>query len=762
MGPGCAGRPGSGRARLSLGPGRNRVSFRLSWLLGPACWLLGTAAPLIAQDTPTQAERPRVERLVFEGVRNVSRGELRQSIATEATRCRSLVFRPLCAVTDAGFLWDRQYLDREELARDELRLRVYYFRQGWRQAQVRSEVTPEGDGVRVTFHVDEGEPTRTRAVAVHQPPDSVLGARQLRRAELPAIGEPLNLNVLDSARVRLLGQLWQRGYADARVADSIRLGDGPLAAALDVYLQPGRRTTIDTIVIEGNEAISERTIRRSFGLRPGQLYRRSDVLAGQRRLFQTDLFRQALVRTPETADSAKTVVISVREAPPRAVRAGVGFNTVEFAQAEARYTRFNWLGGARRLTLQASVGNLLAPQLYGRGPFYGEGERDDVPAATLQPTWQLAADVTQPWFLSTRNSLGLGVFAHRRSVPNIVVDRGYGARASFTRQLAERTPASLTYRFEQTRVEAGDVYFCVNFGVCRPLTIGALRQTQRLSPLGLTAFADRANDPVFPTGGFTARLDAEYASQFTASDFRYSRATGEFVLYRRFGPGVLAGRVRGGRVWPIAGTAEALGAGDAQETILHPRTRFYAGGSRSVRGYAENQLGPRILTIAPSRLVDTTLAQPCTPASIASAACDPNVAKSSQFQPRPLGGNSLVEGSLEYRLPLWGPLGGAVFVDAANVGDRNLNIPTGARNAVTPGFGVRYHSPIGAVRVDLGFRTGSLADSLPVVTETLGPAGERRVVQLREPMRYDPLEDAGGVRKLLSRMQLHLSIGQAF
>ena len=58
-----------------------------------------------------------------------------------------------------------------------------------------------------------------------------------------------------------------------------------------------------------------------------------------------------------------------------------------------------------------------------------------------------------------------GVFAHRRSEIGIFIDRGYGAQATFTRQLAERAPASLTYRYEVTRVEAGDIYFCTNYGV---------------------------------------------------------------------------------------------------------------------------------------------------------------------------------------------------------------------------------------------------------------------------------------------------------
>ncbi|MGH7504265.1 MAG: BamA/TamA family outer membrane protein, partial [Longimicrobiales bacterium] len=353
-----------------------------------------------------------------------------------------------------------------------------------------------------------------------------------------------------------------------------------------------------------------------------------------------------------------------------------GFNTVEFVQAQARYTRYNWLGSARRLDVDGAVGNLFAPGLYGKSVFGSavpEGVADEVDDAYLRPTWRLSAEVTQPWLFSTRNALSVGVFAHRRSVPGIVVDQGYGASTTLTRQLGSGISVSLTYRYERTRVEAGDLYFCVNFGVCRDAIIEALRGTQSLSPLELTALAERTDDPLAPTHGWTASLEAEHASVATASDFRYNRATAEVTRYVAVGPGVLAGRIRAGWVRGAGGTASAVGVADvAGRTLIHPRKRFYAGGSSSVRGYAENQLGPRILTIDPQRLLtptDSMRGDACTTASIADGTCDPNIAASDEFLPRPLGGRSVLGASLEYRLPLTETLVAAVFVDAATVGD---------------------------------------------------------------------------------------------
>ena len=729
--------------------------------------VLLTVAPARAQTREAGDESPRVTSLGFEGVGGVSRSELEEGIVTQPTRCRGPLLWPLCKVSGSRFFWAKHDLDREELERDELRLRVIYFRRGYRQARVESSVTPDDDGVAVTFTIDEGPLTRIGSLTVAQT-EPLLTERQVRQARLPPEGGPLDLVHLDSARVRLRSRLWDRGYADTQIRDSALIDPVTHLAALDVRVDPGARTTIGDVAVEGNERISERTILRIFDLQPGQLYRRADMTAAQRRLYQTELFRQSLLQVPETTDSVKDVVITVQEAPPRAVRAGPGFNTTEFLQAEARFTRYNWMGGARRLDTRVAVGNILAPQLYGRSIF-GSGVPDgigrEVDDAYLAPTWHAGVDLTQPFFLSSRNAVGVGVSAHRRSVPGIVVDRGLAVNVSFTRRLADDFPVSVTYRFEQTHVDAGQVYFCVNFGVCDPFTISGLERAHRLSPLALVAHVERADDPLAPTTGWMARAEVEHASAATLSDFRYHRVAGETSRYFRLKRAVVAGRVRAAWVRPLQGTLDAFELPEGALTILHPRRRLFAGGARSVRGFGENQLGPRVLTIPSDELIEPaegTDTPACTLESVSDGTCDPNAAPSRSFQPRPLGGNTLLEASVEYRFPLTRSMTGAVFVDAGLLRGQRVNFPPGTRSALTPGVGIRYTSPIGPVRLDLGFRP-SLAEELPVVTQLVGEDGEFRLVQLETLKRYDPLEDRGGfLGGFLSRLQLHLAIGEAF
>ena len=740
---------------------------------GLALAMLIVAAPLAAQSSDEARVRPEVKELVIRGVESLDEDEIRESIATEESHCKSLLFRPFCLVTKSRFFYEREYLTRAELARDLFRIKVFYFQRGWRQTQVDSLVTPVDGGVRVVLEVKEGPPTRISSVTVRRP-EEILSDRDVARLVRVRAGEPLNLLMLDTSRVLIENALWDGGYADAIVdADSVTLGPDRLTASVLVTVDPRYQSRIGEIRIAGNQKIGERTIRNSLYIKEGGLYRREDIINSQRALYESGLFKRAQILVPPQGDTTKTIEISVTEAPLRNSRLSAGFNTADFVQVEALYTNRNWSGGARRLNLALTVGNLFASGLNNTlifrdvfGPV--DGDRSEF----TKPTWRASAEVRQPWFLSPRNEGAVSAFASRRSSPGIFVDNTIGGQATFTREVAVRAPTSLTYRFELTRVSASDVYFCVNYGVCDIPTISALQREQRMSPLALTGRVDRTNDALNPDRGYIARADFEHASAATISDYRYNRATTDAAVYRRIGRGmVLATHARLGWVQPLENAALSVRGTTLGVNTLHPRKRFYAGGSQSVRGYQEGQLGPRILTIPPGDLIE----QGCVLSVPASAICPdsalhPSRLGDNRFTPRPTGGNTIVEGSVEVRFPIWKNLGGAAFLDGAVVGEGTLRDVTRGAGAITPGFGVRYYSPVGPIRIDLGFNP-NVSEALPVLTQvgdganseivrvqTMGPNGSP--VGARRT--YAPAKNEGGFRGFLNQLTLHLSIGHAY
>lgn len=739
-------------------------SVRSRWLLGTAALMLLSAFPLAAQPAAGKepAADPEVVSLKLNGVNAVKQEELLASIATSESGCASAILLPACWLGKSKYFYRRKYLDQKEFERDPLRIRVFYFKRGYRDTQVDTIVTKRGDNdVAVTFEIKEGPPTIVSDITVSQT-TQVLTENEIADKLVLTEGTPLNLIRVDSSKVFLQQELWNKGFSDAVVDTTIVVDTATNQATLSLELDPKWRSTISDILIVGNEKISTRTIMKSLSLKPGEVFRRPELLRSQRALYESNLFRRAAIEIPKQGDSAKVIIVTVQEAPLQEARLSAGFNTIDFAQVEGRYTNYNFSGGARRLDVQGAVGNLLANSLSGR--FIFRSARDNLGsdrARYFSPTYNASVTVRQPWFRALENEIALSVFTHRRSAPGIYVDKGFGTSATFTREVGIALPVSANYRFEITQVDAGDVYFCVNYGVCDGPTIQALGGRQRLSPVTLTATANRANDPFSPNRGYRGTVDAEHASKFTGSDFRYNRASLDFAHYFQIRKrGALAGHVRLGWVNGLGGTAAAVGVTGTDIEILHPRERFYAGGSRSVRGYGENQLGPRVLTVPASSLRGDTINPRCDE-SVPIVNCNPNAAglRDRDFEPRPLGGNIVAEASAEVRFPLFREnFVGAAFLDGAYVSQRTNPELSRSKAALTPGVGVRYRSPVGPIRVDIGINPGA-AETLPVITEET-VAGETRLVTLEQSRFFAPLK--GGFRGLLNRATLHLSIGEAF
>jgi outer membrane protein insertion porin family/translocation and assembly module TamA len=694
-------------------------------------------------------EAPEIKKLEFRGVNHVDALDLERSIASVATACRNFLYTPFCKVFGSGRFVKKAYLDRDEVARDLVRIRVYYWRRGYRAAEVDTTITKIGDNqVSLVFNVTEHDPTIIRRIEVDY--DSVLlRESRIRKMTLLKAGDPLDLVRLDSMRFSFTNEMWSEGHGDAVVDTAITIDDGRHLADVRLSLIPNHTTYVGDIVVNGLEKVSRQTVLNSITIRSGDLFRQSDVLESQRNLFESNLFRLAAVEVPPQFDSVKKVTINLVESPLHEGHVGVGLTNIDFVQTDASYTAYNLFGGARRLDVNTTVGNILGQQLAGHGFFYNPDAI--IPGAGadkfLQPTWAASVDFRQPAFLHRpKNQAGFSAFGHRRSTPGIFIDRGYGGAVTVTNQVRERAPVSLTYRYEINRVDAGDVYFCINYGVCEGQTIDVLRAHERLSPLTLDGFIDRSDDPLDPTRGYQARASIEHASKLTLSDYGYTRAFADVAAYNHNGPSISYGaHLRGG----------FIRTGISSNDVLHPRKLFYAGGATSVRGFGQNQLGPRVLTIAPDRLI----ANGCTPPDFTDCTLN-DLPDDNDFKPQPLGGTSIIEWSVEYRQSIGfrRKLWAAAFIDGAVVGSNVVSGLSSLRNlvhgqwATTPGVGIRYKSPVGPVRVDVGFDPSG-PQELQVITETVTD-GVHTIVPVPGTRLYPEH------RKLLDRFQLHFSIGQ--
>ena len=746
-------------------------------LLCAVSWI-GTPRPAYGQ-----AFEPEVTAVRFDGNDFLRSTELAAAIVTSKSDCRSALLSPLCWVgIDAART--RFTLSQRVLEVDAARIRILYAQRGFRNAVVDSEVdyspAPDSSRVGVVFHIEENEPVRISSLEFEGVDDL---DEEILEGLRSSVGGRLDGFDLVADRDTILARLGERGYAHSEIFRDIFIPTAtPLAAEVTFDIYAGPRSTFGPIEIESRGAddehpptLSAQTIARAVGIREGQLYRSSRVEQARQDLYSLELVRFATVDTTlaNDPDSIVPLKVTVTEGDLRRVRTAVGLSTAECMNGEGRWTSRNFFGGARRLQLRAGLSNVLANRLNAT-PVCGQTGSGEF----AKLNWQLAADFTQPFVFGFRTGFQASAFVERQSVQDVFIRRAVGAAAAVTRDIGQGQVVSLSYRPEVARLEAAEFLFCTNFLVCDLEDIVVLQGNNWLTPIGLTYTRSRVDQILDPTSGFSVLLDGEYAASWTGSDFGYRRWQGEFAWYRRLNERVVfATRFRGGGVSPNEFRGQSV-----EETgfeVIHPQKRFYAGGGSSVRGFTENQLGPRVLAVRLGSLVvpDDQGAAACTPEQVQLLTCDASslVGRGGVFSPRPTGGSVVAVANAELRIDLGeSPLQGALFLDVGQVWEEAGQFSLGQLEP-TPGLGVRYLSPIGPIRLDVGYRVAEALE-LPVVT--------------RQIRRYDPLRDVGvtpfavnGVeyvesddlallrprilfgsadRWSLERFQFHLSIGQAF
>lgn len=741
--------PGGGR-------GCRRFGRRFAWLLLAA--VCGAVLPGTGLARQSGLDGAEIAELEFVGDIVFRESELRAAIVTRPTECRLLA--PLAPVCWMGIAVNRHYLDDRVLAFDVDRLLIFYSQRGYRNATVRARVEsvgPAGDAsappasangprARVIFEIDAGSPVRVSRITyngLEGLDPSIVEGVALR------VGGRLDQLDFEATRDTLRSRLRNRGYPNAEVLGSFAIAaETPLLAEVTWDVLPGALARFGEIEVVGTQAISPTVVRRMLTFAPGDLYRSAELIRSQRNLFGLEVFRHAAVvaRLGDPTDTIIPVRVEVSEGDLHRMRIGSGLSTAECLNAEGRWTGRNLLGAARRLEVSGRVANILAGPL-ARFPCIDSGNGD-----YGKLTGWVAVDFTQPWLFSPSNTFRAGVYAERRSLPNIFVRTAMGAYVSLTHAFRQGS-VTFGYQPELTRLDAADLILCVSFVVCEVADIQVLQSAHRLAPLTVSAVRDRSNSVFAPTAGDVVRLEAEYASRFSGSEFSYLRVIGDATVYRAVGPGVvLAGRLR-------AGVANAISDPAGTGLGVHPQKRFFAGGPNSVRGFPQSRLGPKVLTVDAARilLAPAPDGAGCTEAEVNDGTCDASALPLDAFgTPRPVGGAALLEGNLELRFPfLVNNLSGAAFVDFGQVwreaGDLDV-----ADLAWTPGLGLRYFSPIGPLRVDVGYNATG-AERLPVITtEVRDGANTDRLRALAVPVEWNPRE------RFLDRLQLHISIGQAF
>jgi len=479
----------------------------------------------------------------------------------------------------------------------------------------------------------------------------------------------------------------------------------------------GPQTRVRRILLSGYQRTRIRVIQREIRMKAGEPLREGDVVESQRRLYNLGIFNRVTIepQNPDGSDPEKAIVVLVEEAKRYTMAYGGGFEVQRLASTT------NPTGGEVQAAPRG-IFELTKVNLTGRADSLSLKLR----GSTIEDRALLGYSIPNT-FGSPHYSTQATAYTEKTQDINTFTAMRYEISAQLTDKVTPFTTVVYRYAFRKVLVSNLNTHIA-------PEEIPLFEQPTLVSEFGVTWLRDKRDNPADASKGSFNSADFSVASTSFGSSSSFLRFFFQNSTYhpikRRFS---FARSIRIGILEPFANTKSLTfppptpnectapaTTGPTPEIIPLPE-RFFAGGGTSLRGFALNQAGPR---------------DPCT-----------------GF---PVGGQAMLVLNQEFRFPMRLPfvgtsLGGALFYDGGNVYSRldhislrayspkpvfvlqDPSMPPSATNptlcvynctnelnyfAHTVGFGIRYATPVGPIRVDLGYQINRPFFVLPCVPIT--------------------------------------------
>lgn len=700
--------------------------------------LLAAAAPIHSQDAPssiTPATQVRAIEFRFDSTRTLGEDVLRKQVALTARGGmvglrRFFGFLPF--VPPVG----EHPFNPLELQRDVIRLRNLYRQSGFLQADVNYDVRydAEPDLIDVAYAIDEGPPLLARSIEYRGAGGVPL---PLPREAAESWAELTESGRKDTVR---LGQVELQGIA-ARTGRWFRAHGHPFASAVAeakvdtaanranviVRVTPGPRARVSGFDVTGNETVPANHLTRQLPIRSGDWYDAEKLEQGRQQLVQLDIVRLALVEVPpqKVSDSGVVVKLEVTENPPNLVHGSLGYASDGGLTSEVEWVNRSFLGGVRTLTVPATAQTgILALEEY------------------EQQRYRLGVTLFQPYIGHRRLSAVAGPFIEYR---DDLRDRSwaYGVDGSLVWAAGPLRSVSLGYTFSRRKIlEYGfgegldPADYLPILGLAEPGRTGELERIIRRGVVRLEGTYGALDDFANPRLGFVLRPRVEITAPGTFNSSEYFLldlgGTAFLPLTRRVG---FAIRASAGRIWPYGGGLPRVDESPFVSLLRLRDVTFTTGGTRDVRGWGSQLLGPKIPEV---QQADT----------------------GGFFSERyaPVGGLARLSGSVELRLPLPG-FGEAwqafAFLDGGRVWTPDDRFALGAADFeqddlfYSAGGGISYQTVVGAVQIAVGYKLNPSELDLRSAEDVLEAREAGLPVTAAEP--------SSG-----RRLHLHFAIGSTF
>ncbi len=559
-------------------------------------------------------------------------------------------------LAETSLFGGRPQYSRQLLAADLETIKSWYLDRGYINFNIEStqvSLTPDRQDVYITINLGEGEQYKVSSVKLAG--DLVLPEEELFKLISLKSGAVFSRKESVESTKRISDRLAEKGYAFANVNMVPDVDKDSRTVALTLFVDPGRRVYVRRINISGNNKTKDSVVRREFRQMEGDWMSTRKVAQSRTRLDRTGYFEEVNVETPAVPGSGDLVDINynVKERPTGNLSAGIGYSDTQGLLLNLGVSQENFLGTGKRVSL--TIDN-------------------------SQVTKNYSFNYTNPYYTPDGISRGFSIYyrqvdAEEASISNYSTN-SYGTNVSYGFPLSETDSARFTLGYENTELVLGTTLVSQEI-------LDFVNENGNVYdnfPLIGSWVRDSRNRRILATEGALTTIGVE--APLPGSDLEYYKLNFRHLRYFPLWKDI------------TLSTNLVLGYGNGYGGTgrLPPFKNYFAGGSRSVRGYDSNSLGPR----------------------------DP-------LTQDPIGGNKRIIANADVILPNpfaaeSGSTRFTVFVDAGNVFGQDQSVDLGELR-YSSGVALLWLSPIGALRFSYAFALNDKpGDDLQAFQFTLGSA----------------------------------------
>lgn len=566
--------------------------------------------------TVKEFDKVRVKKVTFLGNRAFSDDELKGIMETQEEGLFS-------------FMGSSGNFKEFNFQTDIERIKYFYNNKGYLQVNLGApEITVSEDKkwVFITLKINEGPQFSINEVSFQ---GELLFPETKLRESIKTEKENIYSEEILRKDIQFLTEMYQdKGYAFANVLRTLKIVPGENRVNVQFSFEKGKIAYFGKISVKGNTKTRDKVVRRELRIKEGVKFSGSALRRSKENVNRLGFFEPGSVIfntiTNKERDDVLDVEIQVKERNTGQLSLGAGYSTAtgEFLQASISQNNFRGLGQTLRFSLNWAAQRRT----------FSLGFTEPYLFDTL---WTAGGEIS-----STNNQLNNG-FSFKRNALNLRV--GY--------PIFDYTRLFLTYKIEDTEIESA----------VDP-TINVATENGLASIVKSTIVRDTRNNRFEPSRGYYTSYSIEYAG--VGGDKKWVKNETDLrYFYNVFGDLVLRTRLYGAKL-------------NREDGRPIPRTeKFTLGGSRNLRGYTFEAIGPKQTVIDNNGFLRTFNS----------------------------GGLFATFTSIEFEHPLAREAGlkWVVFFDAGHAGEYD-NI----KLYKDYGFGFRWFSPIGVLRFEFGYPLG--------------------------------------------------------